>query len=71
MYLELSALILLERHLERERSDGFAGIPLGDRPGRGGYSGADLGRTDDLQPAPCSEQVARGLVRPVQTQPKA
>ena len=71
MYLELSALILLERHLERERSDGFAGIPLGDRPGRGGYAGADLGRTEDLQPAPGSEQVSRGLVRPVQTQPKA
>ena len=71
MYLQLSAMILMERDLEREWSGAFAGIPVSDRPSGERHSGADVGRAEDLHPAPCSEQVTRGLVRPVQSQPKA
>ena len=91
MYLEASAMVLLELHraLEADRrretriaarradmlealaavpegSDHVAGVAFGDRPGRRGDAGTDLGRRQDLEPATGSEQGQVRLVRPVQ-----
>ena len=96
MYLESSAMILLELHRTLEadrrretlaaarRADGargdgrndrrlrpVAGVAIGDRAGRGGEAGADLGRVQDLEPGTGAEQRQGRLVRPVQAHPKS
>jgi hypothetical protein len=96
MYLEVSAMALLELHrtLEADRrremrealrrgalleslaaaetaSGEVAGVALGDRAGRGRDQAADVGRVEDLNPTSRGEQVARRVVRPVQSQPEA
>ena len=96
MYLETSAMYLLELHRAREAdrrrelrdairrnalfeaqaqaeeaSADVAGVSLGDRAGRGGDPRANVGRGEDLHPAPGSEQGGRRLVRPVQAQSKS
>ena len=96
MYLEVSAMTLLELHrtfeADRRRemreaarrgalleslaageavSGEVAGVAIGDRSGGRRDQAADLGRSQDLHPASGGEQVARRVVRPIQSQPKA
>ena len=96
MYLEVSAMTLLELHrtfeADRRRemrealrrgvlleslaasetvSSEVAGVAIGDRAGGRCDSVADLGRPEDLHPATGGEQVARRIIRPIQSQPKA
>ena len=96
MYLEVSAMTLLELHrtfeADRRRdmreairrgalleslaasdlvSGEVAGVAIGDRARRRRDQAADLGRPEDLHPATGGEQVARRVVRPIQSQPKA
>ena len=93
MFLDTSALYLLERHrafeaelerdgrLARQRaelriarearspidvatvSDGIVGVVRGDGPRRRGGHGSELGRTQHLDPAPCTEQHSGRFVR--------
>ena len=93
MYLETSAMYLLELHRAREadqrrelrdairrnalleaqdraESASVAGVSLGDRAGRGSDPRPNVGRSEDLHPAPGTEQGGRRLVRPVQAQSK-
>jgi len=94
MYLALSAMYLMERHLAREtdrnadmlavhrrqleldarasddESPEIVAVPLGDRPGGVGHPGPDVRWVKDLHPASRREQPARGLVRPVQSNPE-
>ena len=74
MFLELSAMYLLERHREREARMASGRVhhlvAFRDRTGRRGDPGADLGRVEHLDPAPGTEQHGGRLVRPVQPQPK-
>ena len=96
MYLESSAMILLELHrtfeADRRRetlaaarrtealeamaattqdSDPVPGVAIGDRAGRSGEAGADLGRVQDLEPGTGAEKRQGRLVRPVQAHPKS
>jgi hypothetical protein len=96
MYLERSAMLLLELHrtfeADRRRetlaaarraaaleamaattdgSDHVAGVASGDRTGRSGQAGADLGRVQDLEPGTGTEKRQGRLVRPVQAHPKS
>ncbi len=95
MYLETSAMYLLELHRAREAdlereiradlrrgahleamardhepSEGIAGVALGDGSSGRRDPGTDLGRAEDLHPAPGAEHGGRRLVRPVQPQPE-
>jgi len=94
MFLETSALYLLERHrafeaeLERDglharhraelriannpsvetapkASDGIGRVPGGDRANGGSDLRPDLGRAQNLDPTPCTEQHTRRFVRPI------
>ena len=96
MYLERSAMILLELHrtfeADRRRetlaaarrtatleamaattqgSDQVAGVAVGDRAGRRGETGPDVGRVQDLEPGTGAEKRQGRLVRPVQAHPKS
>ena len=96
MYLERSAMILLELHrtFEEDRrreimaaarraaaleamaataghSDAVDGVAIGDRAGRGGEAGSDLGRVQDLEPGTGAEKRQGRLIRPVQAHPKS
>jgi hypothetical protein len=95
MYLETSAMYLLELHRTREAdlrremqealrrgahleamtraetaSGGVAGVAFGDGAGDRSDPSPDLGRPNDLHPAPRPEHHDRRFVRPVQAQPK-
>ena len=94
MFLDTSALYLLERHrafeaeLERDgiqarhraelrianeaagetartASDGIGRVVAGDRANRGSDPRPDLGRTQHLDPTPCTEQHTRRFVGPI------
>ena len=73
MYLELSAMYLMERYRELEAdraSDRVCRIAFRDRASRRRDPGTDVGRGEHLDPAARSEQSTGRLVRPVQAQPK-
>ena len=95
MYLERSAMLLLELHrtfeADRRREtlaaarraaaleamaataghSDVGGVAIGDRAGRSGEAGADLGRVQDLEPGTGAEKRQGRLVRPVQAHPKS
>ena len=94
MFLDTSALYLLERHrafeaeLERDgmlarhraeiriarsartdldvaTSSGVASVAVGDRSSRRRDLRANIGRSDHLDPTPCTEQHSGRFVRPI------
>lgn len=50
-------------------SGAVGGVALDDRPSRGRDASPDVGWLEHLDPAPCTEQPARRLIRPIQPQP--
>ena len=76
MYLEVSAMTLLELHrtLESDRRREMheaLGVAVDDGPGCRGEASPDVGRSQDLDPGSGTEHRQRRLVRPVQAHPKS
>jgi len=52
-------------------SNSVAGVAIGDRAGRSGEAGADLGGIQDLEPGTGAEKRQGRFIRPVQAHPKS